>query len=55
VLSRAGLVAGRRAGQEVRYALVPEPLDEVSGWMRKSARSGTRLARLRQLVLESNQ
>src|SRR5439155_15480882 len=41
VLSRAGLVAGRRAGQEVRYALVPEPLDEVSGWMRKSARSGT--------------
>jgi DNA-binding transcriptional ArsR family regulator len=33
VLSRAGLVAGRRTGQEVRYALVPEPLDEASKWI----------------------
>src|SRR5438270_8578251 len=30
VLSRAGLVTGQRKGQEVRYALVPEPLDEGS-------------------------
>src|SRR2546423_828614 len=33
VLNRAGLVAGRRTGQEVRYALVPEPLDEVADWV----------------------
>src|ERR671936_997020 len=30
VLRRAGLVTGQRTGQEVRYALVPQPLDEVA-------------------------
>src|SRR5215467_1348320 len=33
VLHRAGLVTGRRSGQEVRYALVPEPLDDVAEWI----------------------
>jgi DNA-binding transcriptional ArsR family regulator len=53
VLSRAGLVTGRRAGQEVRYALVPEPLDEVAAWVAEiGARWDERLARLRQVVLD---
>lgn len=33
VLHRAGLVTGRRTGQEVRYGLVPEPLDEIADWI----------------------
>jgi DNA-binding transcriptional ArsR family regulator len=53
VLSRAGLVTGQRTGQEVRYALVPEPLDEVSKWIAEvGSRWDERLARLRQVVLE---
>ena len=53
VLSRAGLVTGQRAGQEVRYALVPEPLDEVSQWIADiGSRWDERLARLRQVVLD---
>src|SRR5687768_16672441 len=53
VLSRAGLVTGQRAGQEVRYALVPDPLDEVSEWIAEIAsRWDERLARLRQVVLD---
>jgi DNA-binding transcriptional ArsR family regulator len=53
VLSRAGLVTGHRAGQEVRYALVPERLDEVSAWIAEvGSRWDERLARLRQLVLD---
>lgn len=53
VLSRAGLVTGRRAGQEVRYALVPQPLDDVSAWIAEiGARWDERLARLRQVVLD---
>jgi DNA-binding transcriptional ArsR family regulator len=53
MLSRAGLVAGHRSGQEVRYALVPEPLEEVSTWIAEiGSRWDERLARLRQLVLE---
>jgi DNA-binding transcriptional ArsR family regulator len=53
VLSRAGLVTGQRAGQEVRYALVPEPLDEVSAWIAEiGSRWDERLARLRQVVLD---
>jgi DNA-binding transcriptional ArsR family regulator len=53
VLSRAGLVAGHRMGQEVRYGLVPEPLDEVSGWIAEiGSRWDERLARLRQVVLD---
>lgn len=53
VLSRAGLVTGQRSGQEVRYALVPEPLDDVSKWIAEiGSRWDERLARLRQLVLD---
>lgn len=53
VLSRAGLVTGQRAGQEVRYALVPEPLDEVSAWIAEiGSEWDERLARLRQVVLD---
>ena len=52
-LSRAGLVASERAGQEVRYALVPQPLDDVSQWIAAiGSRWDERLARLRQVVLE---
>jgi DNA-binding transcriptional ArsR family regulator len=55
VLNRAGLVAGRRTGQEVRYALVPEPLDDVADWIAEiGSRWDERLARLRQVVLEQN-
>ena len=53
VLGRAGLVTGQRTGQEVRYALVPEPLDEVSEWIAEiGSRWDERLARLRQVVLD---
>jgi DNA-binding transcriptional ArsR family regulator len=53
VLSRAGLVSGQRAGQEVRYTLMPERLDEVSSWIADvGSRWDERLERLRQVVLE---
>src|SRR5215211_915982 len=53
VLSRAGLITGQRAGQEVRYALVPEPLDDVSEWIAEiGSRWDERLERLRQVVLD---
>jgi len=55
VLNRAGLVSGKRTGQEVRYALVPGPLDEVSDWIGEiGSRWDERLARLRQVVLDEN-
>ena len=55
VLHRAGLVAGQRTGQEVRYALVPGALDEVSDWIAEiGTRWDERLARLRQVVLDQN-
>ena len=53
VLSRAGLVTGQRTGQEVRYALVREPLDEASEWIAEvGSRWDERLARLRRVVLD---
>ena len=55
VLHRAGLVSGQRTGQQVRYALVPGPLDEVSDWIGEiGSRWDERLARLRQVVLDQN-
>jgi DNA-binding transcriptional ArsR family regulator len=55
VLNRAGLVTSRRSGQEVRYALVPQPLDEVADWINAiGSRWDQRLARLRQVVLEDH-
>lgn len=53
VLSQAGLVTRQRAGQEVRYALAPAPLDDVSAWIAEiGSQWDERLARLRQVVLE---
>jgi DNA-binding transcriptional ArsR family regulator len=53
VLNRAGLVTSRRTGQEVRYVLVPEPLDGVADWIAEiGSRWDERLARLRHLVLD---
>src|SRR5690348_12290511 len=55
VLNRAGLVSGQRTGQEVRYALVPKPLDEVADWITElGSRWDERLARLRQVVLDQD-
>ena len=55
VLNRAGLVTGQRTGQEVRYALVPGSLDDVTDWIAEiGSRWDERLARLRQVVLEQN-
>ena len=55
VLNRAGLVTGQRTGQEVRYALVPGSLDDVTDWIAEiGSRWDERLARLRQVVLEHN-
>lgn len=52
VLSQAGLVTSQRAGQEVRYTLAPEPLEDVSDWIAEiGSRWDERLARLRQFVL----
>lgn len=33
VLKEAGLVAGERRRQEVRYSLVPEPLGMAADWL----------------------
>lgn len=53
VLSRAGLVAGQRTGQEVRYTLQPQRLDDASRWIAEvGSHWDQRLARLRQLVLD---
>jgi ArsR family transcriptional regulator, cadmium/lead-responsive transcriptional repressor len=51
VLDRAGLVAGRRRGREVRYAVRPERLDDAAEAMaRVAARWDRRLARIKQLA-----
>jgi DNA-binding transcriptional ArsR family regulator len=53
ILSRAGLVEGHRQGQEVRYALVPEPLSEAAEWLADiGARWDARLARLRAYLVQ---
>jgi DNA-binding transcriptional ArsR family regulator len=53
VLSRAGLVTGVRSGQQVRYALAPEPLSGAAEWLAEiGARWDERLERLRTLVLD---
>lgn len=51
VLDRVGLVAGRRRGREVRYAVLPERLDEAAGAMsRVAAQWDRRLARIKQIA-----
>ena len=53
VLGRAGLVAGQRQGQEVRYALVARPLEGAAAWIADvEARWDRRLERLRALLSE---
>ena len=48
VLTRAGLVEGRRHGREVRYAPTPASLDSAVDWMvRAGAAWDARLNRLR--------
>ena len=51
VLSRVGLVAGRRCGREVRYAVRPERLDDAAEAMaRVAAQWDRRLARIKRLA-----
>ena len=46
-LDRAGLVAARREGRELRYALNPEPMGEAMAWMASvGAQWDERLTRL---------
>lgn len=51
VLDRVGLVAGRRRGREVRYAVRPERLDDAAEAMtRVAAQWDRRLARIKRLA-----
>ena len=51
VLSRVGLVAGRRSGREVRYAVSPARLDAAAEAMtRVAARWDRRLVRIKRLA-----
>ena len=51
ILDRAGLVAGRRQGREVRYAVRPDRLDDAARWLAaRAAEWDTRLARLKTLA-----
>ena len=51
VLDRVGLVAGRRQGREVRYAIRPERLDDAAEAMtRVAAQWDRRLARIKRLA-----
>ena len=51
VLEHAGLVTVRKAGREKQYMLTPEPLDELSAFVKEiSARWDERLLRLKKLV-----
>ncbi|MFB7287127.1 ArsR/SmtB family transcription factor [Actinacidiphila glaucinigra] len=53
VLDRAGLVAGRRAGREMRYAVRPERLVAAARWMdRVAARWDARLSAIKRLAEE---
>lgn len=46
-LSRAGLVAGERAGRDLRYHVTPGPLSDAVSWMAEvGAEWDGRLARL---------
>jgi ArsR family transcriptional regulator, cadmium/lead-responsive transcriptional repressor len=51
VLNRVGLVAGRRRGREVRYAVRPARLDDAAEAMaRVAAQWDRRLARIKRLA-----
>ena len=56
VLSRAGLVASHRQGQEVRYSLVAEPLSDAAEWLANiGALWDERLLRLREFLESERQ
>lgn len=51
VLGRAGLVAGKRTGREMRYTVHPEPLDATARWMQQmAAQWESRLATIKRLA-----
>ena len=51
VLERAGLVASRRVGREVRYTVRPERLDAASAWLaRVAAEWDDRLGAIKRLA-----
>jgi DNA-binding transcriptional ArsR family regulator len=51
VLDRAGLVAARRQGREVRYAVRSEPLDATARWINDLASAwDERLAAIKRLT-----
>ncbi len=51
VLDRVGLVAGRRSGREVRYAVRPDRLDDAAAAMaRVAAQWDRRLGRIKRLA-----
>ena len=53
VLDRAGLVAARRHGREVRYVVQSAPLQETAAWMaRLAAAWDARLDAIRALAEE---
>jgi DNA-binding transcriptional ArsR family regulator len=51
VLNRVGLVAGRRSGREMRYAVRPQRMDDAAAAMaRVAAQWDRRLARIKRLA-----
>ena len=51
VLDRAGLVAGRRQGREMRYTVQPDRLDAAARWLSERAAAwDARLARIKRLA-----
>ena len=55
ILRSAGLVAGERRGQEVRYSLRSQPLDDAAAWLTEiGAKWDVRLARLREYLLKDD-
>ena len=55
ILEDAGLVAVHQIGREKRYALTPEPLNELEQWLKQlNAKWDERLLRLKHLVEDEN-
>ncbi len=51
ILEDAGLVAVYQIGREKRYALTPEPLNELESWLKKlNAKWDERLLRLKTML-----
>lgn len=51
ILEDAGLVAVHQIGREKRYALTPEPLNELESWLKKlNAKWDERLLRLKNML-----